>query len=499
MARITIKAEREYLRQIFSKIDNGDFAVPIFQRDFVWNRTQIKELFDSIIKGYPIGSLVLWKSKDIKKAKNILTDNIVESPEPEYYILDGRQRMTTFYGCVSSLSEKDDRFKLTYNLDTETFDYKMPGGHILLVSDIYDTFLLLGRLEELRKEIKDDNRLKKYINRAKMLNSLLQEYTINEILMSECSLEEATTVFNRINSEGTKISDFDILQATTYSGDKDIVLHDRIREIQKELGQYGFETVSETDILRGCLMVVGKDYFDARILELKKNNFEDLLPDVKRSYLATARFLHDDCSVISQRILPYQKQFMELACFFLKYPVADGNQKQELIRWFFYTTICQSFQNSSMANIRTIHNRMSRFISGDSHSAFDYSPVRLPELTTKTVKATALSKMLSIIQIYNYRQHYISFKDITYLGSYRLIGNSILGVFPKLRVSDSQELYKLKHGNTNDAQIAALYGLDGDMLIALQTGSEDLFVQQRIIFIESKIREIAGKLSLTIE
>lgn len=499
MARITIKAEREYLRQIFAKIDNGNFAVPVFQRDFVWSRTQIKELFDSIIKGYPIGSLVLWKSKDIKKAKNILTDKIVESPEPEYYILDGRQRMTTFYGCVSSLPEKDDRFKLTYNLDTEAFDYKMPSGHILLVSDIYDTFLLLGKLEELRKEIKDDDRLKKYINRAKMLNSLLQEYTINEILMSECSLEEATTVFNRINSEGTKISDFDILQAKKYSGDEDIVLHDRIREIQKGLGKYGFETVSEIDILRGCSMVVGKDYFDARILDLEKHNFEDILPKVEKSYLSTARFLHDDCSVISQKLLPYQKQFMELACFFFKHPVADEYQKKELKRWFFYTTICQSFQNSSLTNIRTIHNGMSRFISGDSHSAIDYFTVKLPELTTKTIKATALSKMLSILQIYNYKQQSMSIDDITYLGSYRLIGKSILGILPKLRGCDLQELSKLKHGNAKDAQIATLYGLDDNILKALHAGSEDLFVKQRIIFIENKIREIAGKLSITIE
>lgn len=58
MKKISIRPEREYLREIVSKMQDGQYAVPAFQRDLVWSTTQIIELFDSITKGYPIGSII---------------------------------------------------------------------------------------------------------------------------------------------------------------------------------------------------------------------------------------------------------------------------------------------------------------------------------------------------------------------------------------------------------------------------------------------------------
>ena len=56
MKKISIRPEREYLREIVSKMQDGQYAVPAFQRDLVWSTTQIIDLFDSITKGYPIGT-----------------------------------------------------------------------------------------------------------------------------------------------------------------------------------------------------------------------------------------------------------------------------------------------------------------------------------------------------------------------------------------------------------------------------------------------------------
>lgn len=61
MAKMTIKANRDYITIMLDKILSGEYAIPEFQRDFVWSSKQIVELFDSIIKGYPIGTLILWK------------------------------------------------------------------------------------------------------------------------------------------------------------------------------------------------------------------------------------------------------------------------------------------------------------------------------------------------------------------------------------------------------------------------------------------------------
>ena len=118
MARISIKPEREYLREIATKLEEGTYAIPAFQRDYVWKKNQILDLFDSISKGYPIGSIILWKPKDldIPPVRDVLTEKISNEIKPEYYILDGRQRTTTFYGCVTDKKDKPEEFQLYYEI-----------------------------------------------------------------------------------------------------------------------------------------------------------------------------------------------------------------------------------------------------------------------------------------------------------------------------------------------------------------------------------------------
>lgn len=215
MGSINIKSEREYLREIYTKINNGLYAIPVFQRDYAWKKEQVLDLFDSISKGYPIGTIILWKptSDFIKKSKDILTDEKKDTPSPEYYVLDGRQRLTAFYGCVLDDPNKKDCFKLGYNIDNESFEYlKGNKREVLPLSDIYDTFSLLGKLRDLI-DIEDRDTARLYTERAKRMNSILQSYTIGEIMMDNCTLDEASIVFSRINSKGTEISKAFMLQA----------------------------------------------------------------------------------------------------------------------------------------------------------------------------------------------------------------------------------------------------------------------------------------------
>ena len=156
MAEISIRPEREYLHEIITKIKKGIYAIPSFQRDFVWKKEQILDLFDSISRGYPIGSILLWKpepkAQNPLKSRDILTDKIIDDKTPEYYILDGRQRLTSFFGCVIDekeycFNDKEGRFEVGYNLAKECFEYiKKEEPYIMKVSYFYDTFILLENL-----------------------------------------------------------------------------------------------------------------------------------------------------------------------------------------------------------------------------------------------------------------------------------------------------------------------------------------------------------------
>ena len=83
---------------LFADIDTGRIKIPKFQREFVWYKEQTAKLIDSLIKGYPIGTFILWKTQEeLRHVKNIGNIDLPEAPEGEfvYYVLDGQQRITS--------------------------------------------------------------------------------------------------------------------------------------------------------------------------------------------------------------------------------------------------------------------------------------------------------------------------------------------------------------------------------------------------------------------
>ena len=97
-----------------------------------------------------------------------------------------------------------------------------------------------------------------YVNRARKINSILQGYQIGEILLENCDINEASTVFSRLNSKGTDISKVSMLQAVFYKNKDDILIADSINEFINSLALYGFDSLKSDDILNCCYRYVGK-------------------------------------------------------------------------------------------------------------------------------------------------------------------------------------------------------------------------------------------------
>lgn len=147
-----------------------------------------------------------------------------------------------------------------------------------MLSDIYDTFSLLGKLRELE----DSENARLYIERAKRMNSILQSYTIGEIMMDNCTLDEASIVFSRINSKGTEISKVFMLQAISYKNEGGILLSDEIKNILSTLGKYSFDRLSSDDILNCFYQYVDKKFYDTPMKELENVDFTPYLNDIKK-------------------------------------------------------------------------------------------------------------------------------------------------------------------------------------------------------------------------
>lgn len=374
MNRIDIKSEREFLREIFDKIEKGTYAIPVFQRDFVWKQHQVVDLFDSIWNGYPIGSIILWQPDTPMLSKDILTDEKLDyKVNPQYFVLDGRQRLSAFYGCVQNSRPRNKKFDLYFNLATCKFSFKnIESVTNLKVSDIYDTFTLLSKLQDIVTAYKaDPQKAKQYVDIAKKLNSILQGYTISEVYINKCSLKQAEIVFSRINSKGTDINKTFMLQAVTYSKGG-LLLTEEIDGIRENLNKYNFASLSSDDILQCFYKFVGKNFYDASMSDLENMDFSTQLPSIRSSIVKSVAFLYEECYVWDAKLLPYTKQLIALTWFFKEYENPDNSQKRELKKWFFYTSFTQVFQNSSLSNVRKVFRRFESFIKKEESTAIEY-------------------------------------------------------------------------------------------------------------------------------
>ncbi|MBN2389201.1 MAG: DUF262 domain-containing protein [Anaerolineae bacterium] len=102
---------------LFADIDIGRIKIPSFQRDFVWTREQTAKLLDSIIKGFPIGTFIFWKTQEyLRHVRNIGDVDLPEPPagEPIQYVLDGQQRITSLYAARKGVRMTKEGRELDY-------------------------------------------------------------------------------------------------------------------------------------------------------------------------------------------------------------------------------------------------------------------------------------------------------------------------------------------------------------------------------------------------
>lgn len=119
---------------LIDQIDKGNIHIPEFQREFVWTKKDILNLLDSIYKGYPVGSLILWVTDDDFSYSEAIADNEDSSLPYTYFVIDGQQRMKSLYYAAKKreLEMKKDQSNKTvtkkidvlFNLEDEEFLFR---------------------------------------------------------------------------------------------------------------------------------------------------------------------------------------------------------------------------------------------------------------------------------------------------------------------------------------------------------------------------------------
>ena len=209
---------------ILDHIDNGHWALPEFQRGYVWNRDQVRGLFDSLYRRHPVGGLLVWATESktaTHRGEGPLAAGVVK------LLLDGQQRMTTLYGVVRGRPPKffDGNAQaftgLRFHLESETFAFYQP---VKMRDDslwIDLTELMQQGTEGLGAFVarlsQDPILAPKVGNYAGRLSRLLGivdvDLHVEEVTGTDKSLDVVVDIFNRVNSGGTKLSKGDLALA----------------------------------------------------------------------------------------------------------------------------------------------------------------------------------------------------------------------------------------------------------------------------------------------
>lgn len=361
------KPTPERILQLANRVLTGDIILPEFQRPFVWKRKQILELMDSIYKNYPIGSLLVWESKqDLASKRSIADLSIAERSEtyPVNYLLDGQQRLSAICGVIHWVpGDPKSVWNVYFDLKTNRFQHsdtadelpvhQIPLRRMANAPDFY------RRLTPIDDEIMRA--------RADLLFTRFLEYQVPLVTLGDMSIEDVAPVFERINSTGTRLTIYDLMRAATWSPEFD--LGNTVDGIKSALEAKKYNTLDSKTFLRTLGAAAGGDFSAQSIDALRDLSLEKLTvaaDSMKAAAMRAADFLATEISAPRAESLPYSNQFAVLCEVFRLIPVPTGVQLQEIKRWFWRTTLSGYFGGWDSGQMTQDTRKIREFAAGDS-------------------------------------------------------------------------------------------------------------------------------------
>ena len=339
---------------LFAYIDDGLIKIPKFQRDFVWTKEQTAQLIDSIIKGFPIGTFILWKTREeLKHFKNIGNINLPDPPKGDkvYYVLDGQQRITALYavrkGAVLAKEGRELDYKdICINLD---LDPEADESIVSVEPPENHAYISVHRLLECDLPDLMDSYSKPQIKKINVYQKRLITYDFSTIVINDYPLDIACEIFTRINTGGTELTLFEIMVAKTYDNDKNFDLAEKYDWLidnnnhGKDLEDADFETIPPNTVLQ-CVSACMTGHIRRKdILKLPKNEFIELWPKVTEAIFTAVDYIRTHLRIPVSEMLPYNALLILFAYFFYKNDLQQPNDLQDKL-------LCQLFWWISIKN-----------------------------------------------------------------------------------------------------------------------------------------------------
>lgn len=213
------------LNSLIQNIDLGTIGLPDIQRPFVWKDTKVRDLFDSLYKGYPVGYFLFWENAHIDGVKSIGTE--AKQKFANLLIVDGQQRLTSLYAVLKGqevIRENYEKAKIIIAFNPIENKFEVPDAAIRKspryyqnISDLWKPNInifkvIIDFVSNLKNHIEVSDELEAKIQEAFMRLKNLENYPFSVLELSqEINEEQVADVFVRINSEGKALNQADFI------------------------------------------------------------------------------------------------------------------------------------------------------------------------------------------------------------------------------------------------------------------------------------------------
>lgn len=372
----------------------GRIRIPHFQRPLRWQRDDVIKLFDSIARGYPVGSLLLWHrsaSKDTLQlgALRINAPKLLDA----LWVVDGQQRITAIANTLHPEGQSDERFRISYDLRRRTFvpTPRDADSAVIPLPVIFD-------LREVLRWFADHPESIDYVDDANEITRTIRQFKVPAYEVSQEDPEVLEDIFDRMNNYGKRLTRAEIFSALFAGPEsaRDVTpTLDRIAQnIDDDLdfGLIDNDTVLQAILARRAPDVhreIRNEFDEAAraFIEFPNEDRDTAYMEGEEAIRVAVRFLQGVAGVPHVTLLPYKYPLVVLTRLFGHHRGLDERSLHLVRRWFWRAVLVgpEIFRGSTSGAVRAL-NRAVR--PGDLEGSIQrllelipQSAARLPDLT----------------------------------------------------------------------------------------------------------------------
>lgn len=325
---------------LFDQIRHGTIKIPQFQRDFVWTKLQSARLLDSVIKGYPIGTFILWSTQErLRSIRNLGGVELPDTPAGNAvkYVLDGQQRLTSLFATLNGLKiQRDDHEDDFGNLWLD-LDAAEDEPLVLLEAKDREEFSVI-RLPDLLKgdfaylasfPPKAQERIRLYKNR-------IESYQFSAVQITNAPIDIATEIFTRLNVGGKALTPFEIMVAKCYDPVRNFDLAEKYRTLIGELEDIEYETIPESNLLQTISIFSKRDARRKVILGLSRDTVIEQWPLMEDGVKMSIDYFRSAYGIPASRLLPYPALIIPFSYFFHHHKKHPSGDRAKFLEDFFW-------------------------------------------------------------------------------------------------------------------------------------------------------------------